>query len=475
MLRSIFLMFILFMCNLGFGQTLEYDIEKRFTVAELESDFKILSSALKEIHPSLYSFISKADFENLINTTSAEISNDLTELEFHILVRKLIRGIRCGHTMAKPSSKWYDLQKKDSKLLPFDIILLNDKIFIKESYDNDSKLEPGIEILSIDDVSIHEIIKSMKSIQEVDGIATSFENKKIEKYFRTYYLFLYGRANQYEIEYLDKGNNKSKVTIKGGLSKTINNVSSTSNNAIQKMSGANLFIDEKQKNLAVLDINGFSSKGYKKFYKTVFKEIEQKGINHFVLDLRGNGGGYFPNGNQLLSYLLEEEFFMDFSHAKKKIKKQPYLKMPIVSKLTSRLFKLIPDKIKDDPNRNYAIRYKPKKKNPYKGNLYVLIDGATFSMSSFVATKLKHHRNCIILGKETGGGEIGSNAILIYNLTLPATKIRVNIPYYFLDHDVELNMVGRGVMPDIEISYELKEILQKEDKEMEKVKLLINQ
>jgi C-terminal processing protease CtpA/Prc len=63
-------------------------------------------------------------------------------------------------------------------------------------------------------------------------------------------------------------------------------------------------------------------------------------------------------------------------------------------------------------------------------------DGGSFSMSSYVAAKLQHQTGAVLIGSETGGGEAGSNAILTYNLTLPETKIRVNLPYYVINHDV---------------------------------------
>jgi len=136
---------------------------------------------------------------------------------------------------------------------------------------------------------------------------------------------------------------------------------------------------------------------------------------------------------------------------------------------------LIPDRNRKDPDRNYKINYKPYKKNHYDNKIYVFTNGGTFSMSSYTTTKLKLHTNCTIIGEETGGTEIGSNAIIWYQLTLPNTKVQVAIPRFFIDHVVIPAIEGRGVIPDIPIKYELSDLLEGKDLEMEKVIELINE
>lgn len=474
LMRFLCIIFLLFVDILAFGQTAEPIAEREFTPQQLRNDFAIVCQSLKEIHPSMYSFITEDSVNRLTQAISTELSHHMTELEFQVVLRKFIRHIRCGHTTARPSAEWYLEQAMDSKLLPFDVIVLDHQLFIKEAYDQEIVLTPGTEILTIDHRPSHEIIHEMWSIQEVDGFSITLEDKKIERLFKTYHLFLFGRSDEYEVEYANEKNEKQCIIVKGGVQKPKASLPTVWDEAGITTEGAKFYVHEEMDDLAVLDINNFASRGYRKFYKTVFKEINRQEINHLVIDLRGNGGGYFPNGYRLLRYLLKDTYYMKFSRPKNKLERHDYLSMGWGSRLTRRLFGLMPDKDKANPDRNYQIRYQPIKKNPYNGKLYVFIDGGSFSMGSLVASRLNRDTDAIIFGEETGGGEYGSNAILMYNLVLPETKIRIFIPYYFLNHDIAVEMPGRGVIPNIELKYTLNDKLQQKDKEMEQLQILRN-
>ncbi|MEL6591141.1 MAG: S41 family peptidase [Bacteroidota bacterium] len=464
--------FLLF-CFSAFAQEDQYQEDKLFPPEVLQSDFAVLAESLQDTHPSLYAFIEPDSLDQLIKTTKASLTEALTEEEFHIVVRKFLRNIRCGHTMAIPSADWYSLQINDSRVPPLDVVLLGEELFVKFAFEKGDALRPGSKIISINGIESAEIIRRMRAFHEVDGYNSTFEDSKIERSFTTYFLFLYGRSDYYEIRYLDEKSEVQLARLQGGVKRPKQTRDETAPEVSASMAGAKFYILEE--NLAYLDINRFSSEGFKKFYKTTFASIADAGIEHLVIDLRGNGGGYFPHGNRLLGYLLEDDFEMEFSRPKTSSKDLRHLNIPFSAKLTNGLFKLIPDREKDDPRRNYNINYKSISKNAYQGKIYVLIDGGSFSTSGIVAAKLKHHTEAIFIGQETGGGEVGSNAIIKYNLTLPETKVRVVLPYYFMDHNVSPELKGRGVFPDIEVEYSIEEILSGKDKEMEKVRALIQE
>lgn len=472
------LLFLILSSNLfAFGQESVYQGERKYSSNQIQNDFIILVSTIKEYHPSVYNYITTDSLENYITKTTAKLNDSLTENEFHIIVREFLMQIRCGHTVAQPSEEWYVYHKSNPKLLPFEIFLFNDSVFIKTSLTENTDLQPGVELISIDNIPIKTIIDQMKSIQPRDGFSESFVNYKIEKSFRTYYLFLYGQKASYIIACKDENDKIKSVTVEAESTKQPPSdiqIDSTLFTVLEKTTWSNFYIANKKSDLAFIDINTFGRKKYNKYYKKVFKEIRVRNINYLVIDIRDNGGGYFLNGNYLLSYLNNKDFTFTFNRPKRKLNKEKYIKMDFFSKLTKSAFNLLPDREKNKTTRNYELKYKPQKKNHYNGTLYVITNSGSFSMSSFVAAYLKHQTDAILIGQETGGGEDGSNAILSHILTLPATKIRVHIPFYHLDHKMNNTLLGNGVMPDIQVKYNIEDILQKKDKEMEELLLLIN-
>lgn len=448
--------------------------KQEFTQAQLQADFDLVVESIHEVHPATYQFVSQDDLAKIASATRAQLADGMTAETFQVLVRQYLAHIQCGHTTALPSSEWYAYQRDSSKLVPFEVWVKGDKLFIREGWDEESILQRGAELLSIDQRPASQIIAEMESIQERDGHTMTFVTSKVERTFRTYYLFLYGNQETYEVELLNPDGTKKVATVAGGLQKPrMGSAGANPKKGEISTSTATFYLSEEQTDLAILDINSFSRQGFRQFYDEVFGSIEENNINHLVLDLRNNGGGYFPNGNRLLTYLMEEKIVMKYHRKTNKVPKIEGLKMPIASKMTAVAFDLMPDKDEEDPMRNYELGFKAQKKHSYSGKLYVLTNGGTFSMGSYASTLLGHRTDAILLGQETGGGEAGSNAILSYDLTLPATGIRVIIPRYTLNHDVTVPQEGRGVMPDIEVTYSIAEKMSGIDKEMERVMGLV--
>jgi len=458
-----------------FSQNDVYEINRVYTQAQLSEDFDILISALEQVHPSLNRFATPEKLALKKKEIIRSFENGLTESEFQVLVRQYIKEIRCGHTAALPSLDWYNIYKSDPSILPFTVFMIEDELYFRKNLSDNVDLPFGAKILSINGDQSTDIIQSMRNLQQVDGLTTSFEDFTIQKTFITYHLFLYGPQEVYQVEFINSRGDKESLSLsykKSDNSKSTDAVAKSDEKL--KMSGASFKIHDDNKQLGILDINSFNRKGFKKFHKSVFQEIQDQEIKHLVIDLRGNGGGYFPNGSNLLRYLLDDTYEMKFSRNTNKIKLSKQLKLGIFDKFTKQMFNLMPDKDKTDPMRNHSIKYKPIKKNAFDGQVYVLIDGGSFSMSSLVSTQLKHRTKAIIIGSETGGAEFGSNAVLNYVLTMPNTQVRAIIPHYYLDHDVEPALEGRGVIPDYTIKYTLEERLANQDKELDQILQLIN-
>jgi C-terminal processing protease CtpA/Prc len=169
------------------------------------------------------------------------------------------------------------------------------------------------------------------------------------------------------------------------------------------------------------------------------------------LDLRFNGGGDINMYVLFTKYLRTTPFKVaDSAYAVVRTMK-PYSKY-ISQSFWDNLGLFFLTRKQKDGNYHFGHwerkLFKPKTKYHYNGNLYVLINGSTFSASTLFCSAVKGQKNVLLVGEEAGGGWYGNNGIMIPEITLPNTKLRVRLPLFRM---VQYNHVvkdGRGVEPD---------------------------
>jgi len=448
-LRSIVLPLLL-AWNFALAQPAKTQLEQLPPEA-LQSDFNRLHEAILNYHPAPLDYISLEELEALRDEKLKHLTEDMSASDFHIIVRQYLAAVQCGHTIARPSASWYSSVKGKQVLVPFDVYMANDKVYVKTLYTDGKELKPGDQVLEINGRSIQDVLEDMRAIQPRDGSTQSFVEYNVIRYFRTYHLFLYGIQPQHQINAKTERGDAYEVTLDAAKSGGKKTAIDRPGSLVKKLDNdwATLFVDTSTQ-VAYLDIDGFGSDKYKKFYRQVFDYIGEANPDHLIIDLRNNGGGYFPNGNTLLTYLDENPIDFNFYRPVRSFEKDRNVSMRFFSKMTSVLFATMPDKNDVEGRKTYHIKYKPAK-TQYTGQIHVIINGGSFSMSGYVAAHLKGKPNVTFYGSETGGTAYGSNAVLNHVLNMPHSQIRVNIPYYHLSHPSRHPKNGSGVKPDIEL------------------------
>ena len=117
--------------------------------------------------------------------------------------------------------------------------------------------------------------------------------------------------------------------------------------------------------------------------------------------------------------------------------------------------------------------FHPKTNNHFDGKIYVLTNGPTFSASTLFCNAVKGQQNIILAGEETGGGWYGNSGLLIPDITLPITKLRVRLPFFKIVQFNHIQKNGRGVWPDLFIPPTVDGVRKGLDRKMEIVKALI--
>jgi hypothetical protein len=77
------------------------------------------------------------------------------------------------------------------------------------------------------------------------------------------------------------------------------------------------------------------------------------------------------------------------------------------------------------------------------------------------------------LGEETGGGWHGNDGIMIPEIILPHTKVRIRLPLFRLVQFNHTPKTGTGIIPDVYIGTSYDALKKGYDKKMQVVKEMI--
>ena len=94
----------------------------------------------------------------------------------------------------------------------------------------------------------------------------------------------------------------------------------------------------------------------------------------------------------------------------------------------------------------------------------MLVNGASFSASSIISSKLKSEKRAVIVGEETGGANDGTVSGVNNTVTLPNSKLTLPIGLFLIRPNIEFENKGLGVIPNFYVDPDFANIRSSEDK-----------
>jgi hypothetical protein len=445
---------------------------------QLRSDFTLFRQALQEAHPGLYRYNSKAYMDSLFLITSERLTHEMTQQEFYQLLLPVVSQVKCGHTKLHPDNNWTDNYfYGQDKVFPYKLFFQGKKVYITDRFDNKMPEAKGLEVISINGTQMTEIIDKLLSGFFSDRRNTTFKYIEMSQYFSAYYANLFEAPDSFSI-ICQKGNDKAIIKVPA-ISRTIIDAYEKHQASLKPVKTP-YSLEFSSDKVALLTVSSFwmdsKDKGYKKFLKESFAKIHDRGIQNLIIDVRDNEGGQDARGAWLLSYLMDKKFrYYDrleaTTHKKYSFAKEARLPRfyGIMRMMISRtdsgtlLWK---------HNRNLKVQ-KPQRKS-YAGKTYILINGASFSVTSEFAAVAHYLKRATFIGEETGGGYYGNNSGAFVIVTLPNSRLNIGIPmlaYYTAVKDYPYH--DHGVIPDYEVKPDIQDILIDKDVALEFTKQLI--
>lgn len=478
---------------------------KKHSPTSLIKDVDYVHRVLEKGHPGIYWYISKENLDYKFDSVKKTINKPLTSREFYQKLAPLVAEIKCGHTRLLLVNKKLNKKERDSlsklnkPINQLNYKVISDKVYISSVDKKVDNLKKGSEILSINGVETGEMLKSIYRNFASDGYNQTFKPAALNRAFSSWYTSIYPNSDtiNLKLNYRDSTFNYQLVTYKKDPSKPAvkkNPIKLSADSLLakkkiekEKLKQRYRGLDEQKKpildlqfkgadsSIAYLKVKSFSFPyaNFDRFFKESFESIRKHHAKDLIIDLRDNGGGSLQACRTLFSYLVDKKYvYLQNSYVERRFNPNLYSK-----KLASYL-KIIPFELasriwlRQTEKDDYQVKYegmKPldPKKNHFDGNVYVLINGYSFSASALLSANLKQINRAIFVGQETGGAYNGCVAGNIPTLDLPNSALKLRMGLFPVLPNAHTDRFGRGIFPDQEINTTIEDVIAGKDREME--------
>ncbi|MBC7557377.1 MAG: peptidase S41, partial [Chryseobacterium sp.] len=408
-----------------------------------------------------------------------------------------IAKIKEGHLRVTIPVK--KLTRKEKKYLKtqkglfgrYNFTIDGERLYILDNADKIPNMQVGTELLKINGTPTSDLLKQYKKLITSDGKNQTFQKYYLSRAWANFFTYENGILDSVKLEtkyqneiktfYLkrDKISKTEKKAEKIEVKKKEQSNKNNDYNSARKLYNRSLSFETKDSSVAYMVINSFSNTRSKKFYKESFAKLKEAKTKYLIIDMRNNFGGSVAEINNLYSYLTDKKLkFLDdievtsnksmfhadyFNQIPGFLKPLAGIAYPFYLVVTA--FSNKEKNGKHYLTANYAV--KKIKEDNFKGKLYVLINGGSFSAASILPSKLKGDNRAYLVGEETGGANDGTVAGRYSTETLPNSKLKLPIGLMLFQPNITFTHTEKGVIPDKQIIPTLAEILQKKDVQKE--------
>jgi len=457
-----------------------YHPDRKYSPDALRQDYTLLRTVLEKKHPSLYWYTPRDSMNRIFDEGYQAIRDSMTELQFGWkIIAPTTSAIHCGHTSFSMSKGWNKfIRNRVIPSFPLFLKIWSDTMVVMYDLNrHDSLLHKGDLVTSINGLKSADIIRIMFDYMVEDGYSDNVNYIRLSESFPYFYRNIFGIYPTYHLEFIDSSGTPRTADI------PYYNPSADSINRKmeQRRRLGRLSAYERKQNIrslqfdssfALMTINSFSRGHLRHFFRKSFRDIRKRHLANLVIDIRANGGGDI-NNYVLLTRFLRRTPFRVADSAYSIARNFGGFTRYISSGFLNNLGLAFLTHREQDGHYHFGFWerhvFRPKKRHFFGGKTYVLVNGLTFSASSLFCNAVKGQPGILLVGEETGGGWYGNSGIIIPDIILPHTHLRVRLPFFRIVQYHHIAERGTGVMPDLYIGPVYRDVVNGVDTKMERV------
>lgn len=485
----LFVSAVFFSCNLRASTSSETPLDA-LTAKQAAQDVKILTRALRVLHPALSKYRMQAEIDAAFSRFETRGQAARSSGQMYLAATELAAAIRCGHTWTnvlnqEGGSKTTLLEASDK--LPFTMVLVANRWLVLASAD--PAVASGDEILAINGKAADAMVASMMPYLRADG---SSDGKRLRQ-------LNHGRGDfsqmdivwpllsppldgHYQLQIRKPSGEKADVSVQAT---TLQEREKTlGGQGVKPANDAWSFRIDGNTGIMVMPTFSFwnSDFDWAAFIDEAFAELNAKSVPYLIIDIRANEGGDGAIGGQILSHLVNTpmEFVSDQSTSN--YERVPY---DLARYLDTWDFSFFDRTGKVEPITDGTAagkyRYLPNARKIqtivpetplYRGKTYILISSENSSATFQFAQLAKQSKAATLVGQTTGGNQRGLNGGQLAWVVLPNSGVAVDIPLLAATYAV--TTADAGINPDIPVTPSFEARAADRDQEMEMVVRLID-
>jgi hypothetical protein len=417
--------------------------QSRLTPEQLRADVEQLRTVLETWHPGYAQYQSPDRLRQQFNDISQRIAQPMTARQFMRVARVASVQIQCLHTtVSLPSIKGQAIKKSTGNILANLYLTADDQLLNRTTGDT---------IRQINGRSATLIADSLLQFFASDGPNSSLKHWAVNRQFATVYAARFGLADTLSLLVASASGVTSRqiVADKTKSDSMAAYLADQPHTIWQASPDITLYSLNKQPDVAVLQIRSVGGILNQFRLKRIVHLLRKKSVRQLVLDLRNNTGGRVWTATALLKRLLPQPTTLSFERYRQAHGTAPLgVGNQVFRFLYSARLALRTSVSRTDERVRYTYTIRPVRQ-PFEGQLTVLINGGTASAASLMAAYLREQNRATFVGSESGGSRFVSAGMQVPTRRLHHSGLRVRVPLYQVIHATQAPNDGHGVLPDV--------------------------